>query len=342
MAVNISITGLGAVSPAGWGVKPLRLALAANAPLPMTDLARPGWEKPLRVRSVPASAAKLPALAHPRLRRVSAITRYAVASAVEALGGDSANVANPQRLGVIFCVMSGCVNYSRRFYDEVLKDPPSASPLVFPETVFNAPSSHLAALLGAGGINYTLVGDPGTFLQGLALGADWLLRERADRVLVVGAEEIDWATADSFRMFSRRLVLAEGSGAVVLSRGGDVPALASLEAITDSHLFLQRRGRAAAAAAMRQQLPARMETGALLCDGLQDVPRFDADEAPIWRDWTGPRLSPKTVLGEGLMAAAAWQCVAAVDAISGGRASAANVSVVGCNQQAIGARFVRA
>lgn len=340
--MNISITGLGAVSPAGWGVKPLREALAANAPLPTTDLARPGWEKPLRVRSVPASPTKLAALAHPRLRRVSPITRYAVASAIEAIGGEVGNISQPHRLGVIFCVMSGCVNYSRRFYDEVLKDPPSASPLVFPETVFNAPSSHLAALLGAGGMNYTIVGDPGTFLQGLALGADWLLRESADRVLVVGAEEIDWATADSFRMFSRRLVLAEGSGAVLLSRGGDAPALASLGAITDSHLFLQRRGRAAAAAAMRGQLPACMEAGALLCDGLQDVPRFDAGEAPAWHDWTGPRLSPKTVLGEGLMAAAAWQCVAAVDALGEGRASAANVSIVGCNQQAIGARFVRA
>ena len=340
--MNISIAGLGAVSPAGWGVKSLREALAAQAPLLPTDLARPGWEKPLRVRSVPASAARLAVLAHPRLRRISAITRYAVAAAAEALGGDLADVSHPQRLGVIFCVMSGCVNYSRRFYDEVLKDPPSASPLVFPETVFNAPSSHLAALLGASGLNYTLVGDPGTFLQGLALGADWLLRERADRVLVVGAEEIDWATADSFRMFSRRLVLAEGAGAVVLSRGGDAPALASLEAITDSHLFLHRRDRAAAAAAMRQQLPARVADGALLCDGLQNVPRFDAGEAPVWRDWTGPRLSPKTVLGEGLMAAAAWQCVAALDALSEGRASAANVSVVGCNQQAIGAQFLRA
>ncbi len=340
--MNISITGLGAVSPAGWGVKSLREALAANAPLPTTSLARPGWEKPLRVRSVPASSTKLAALAHPRLRRVSPITRFAVASAIEAIGGEVGNISQPHRLGVIFCVMSGCVNYSRRFYDEVLKDPPSASPLVFPETVFNAPSSHLAALLGAGGMNYTIVGDPGTFLQGLALGADWLLRDSADRVLVVGAEEIDWATADSFRMFSRRLVLAEGSGAVLLARGGDAPALASLEAITDSHLFLQRRGRAAAAAAMRGQLPASTETGALLCDGVQDVPRFDAGEATAWRDWTGLRLSPKTVLGEGLMAAAAWQCVAAVDAISEGRASAANVSVVGCNQQAIGARFVRA
>ena len=42
-----------------------------------------------------------------------------------------------------------------------------------------------------------------------------------------------------------------------------------------------------------------------------------------------------------MMAAAAWQCVAACDAVAGGRFVTANVSLVGFNQQAIGARFVR-
>jgi hypothetical protein len=39
------------------------------------------------------------------------------------------------------------------------------------------------------------------------------------------------------------------------------------------------------------------------------------------------------------MAAAAWQCVAAVDALNQGQYASATVSVVGCNQQAIAARF---
>jgi hypothetical protein len=77
----------------------------------------------------------------------------------------------------------------------------------------------------------------------------------------------------------------------------------------------------------------------LLCDGLSDSPRTDAAERAAWCDWAGPRLSPKRVLGEGLMAAAAWQCVAACDLVSAGRFPAANVSLVGSNQQAMGARF---
>ena len=62
----------------------------------------------------------------------------------------------------------------------------------------------------------------------------------------------------------------------------------------------------------------------------------------MWNDWTGRRVSPKRILGEGMMAAAAWQCVAACDALAEKKFTAASVSLVGSNQQAIGARFVRA
>ena len=78
-----------------------------------------------------------------------------------------------------------------------------------------------------------------------------------------------------------------------------------------------------------------------LCDGLQDVPLLDEPDALAWADWRGARLSPKKVVGEGLMAAAGWQCVLASGAVQRGEAREALVSVVGCNQQAIGARFSR-
>jgi hypothetical protein len=80
----------------------------------------------------------------------------------------------------------------------------------------------------------------------------------------------------------------------------------------------------------------------LLCDSRLGCARLDAAEAAAWRDWPGTRLSPKQVLGEGLMAASAWQCVAAVDALRGDRYRAAHVSVVGQTEAAAGARFARA
>ena len=64
-------------------------------------------------------------------------------------------------------------------------------------------------------------------------------------------------------------------------------------------------------------------------------------EKQVWSDWQGPRISPKLILGDGLCAAAAWQCVLAIQRLRQKRESAAIVSVVGCNQQAIGAYFTQ-
>lgn len=336
---QVFVCGVGAVSPAGWGMDALRAVVAKGDAVPIKEIARPGWKRPLQIRQVPAPPKRPAFFAHSRLRRSSPISQYAVASALEALGEDAGKVSDGSlRLGVVFCAMSGCVNYSRRFFDEVLRDPATASPLVFPETVFNAPSSHLAALLGTTTINYTLVGDPGTFLQGLALAAEWLTDKLVDGCLVVGSEEMDWLTADAFRLFTRRLILSEGAGALYLRCAPAGQGSVELAAVTDAHLFRDRPGRAQATRAAASQLLAGGPAD-LLCDGVQDVALLDEPEDNAWRDWQSRRISPKKILGDGLMAAAAWQCALAVDALARGEGREALVSMAGCNQQAIGARF---
>lgn len=371
---GVCVAGCGAVSPAGWGLAALRQAVARGEPLATKEFPRPGTSHQLRARAVPPLSSRSAALAHPRLRRVSPITQFAVAAALEAMaqsrdetlgppGSNPADRKADQRLGVIFCALVGCVNYSRRFYDEALKEPATASPLVFPETVLNAPASHLAAVLGSSAINYTMAGDPATFLQGLALAGQWLGSERVDSCLVVGAEELDWLTLDAVQLFDRKVVVSEGAGALYLKREPGPGMGVELEAVTEAHLFLKGQSRAQAAERARAELlegngeqDSRSSLGstfgggtdeveggkrAVLCDGVQGVPRLDRDEEAAWRDWTGGRISPKAVLGEGYMAAAAWQCVLASAEIASGRCNSAIVNVVGCNQQAIAARFVR-
>jgi 3-oxoacyl-(acyl-carrier-protein) synthase len=336
---DIVIKGLGAVCPAGWSVDSLRDAVAKGEPLPIKNLPRPGWTRPLRVRVAPPPAARPEFLAHTRLRRASPISQFAVSAALEALGPDAAAVREGSlRLGIVLCVMTGCVHYSRRFYDETVRDPATASPLLFPETVFNAPASHLAALLGSKEISYTLVGDPGMFLGGLALGAQWLRDARVNACVVIGAEEMDWIVADASRRFARNTVLSEGAGAVYLGLRDDQAPAAKLMAITDAHSFLQESNREQAARSMRAQLPS-LRADHLLCDSLQGNLKVDAAEVHAWADWTGARLSPKLILGEGMAAASAWQSVAAIDALRQGHYSGALISVVGCNQQAIGAHI---
>jgi hypothetical protein len=233
------------------------------------------------------------------------------------------------------------VQYSCRFYDETLKNPATASPLVFPETVYAAPTSHVDALLENVVLAYSLVGDASAFLQGVALGAGWLAENRVDACLVFGAEETNWIIADALRLLDRQAIVAAGAGALCLCRDHKLSAGAELAAITDAHTYSAQLGRAQAAHDMRRQLGGHSPQE-LLADGLGNNPRADAAECAAWSDWRGARISPKRVLGEGLMAAAAWQCVAACDAVGGGRFAAATVSLVGSNQQAVGARFIGA
>jgi 3-oxoacyl-(acyl-carrier-protein) synthase len=338
---RVFVCGLGAVSPAGWTCAAMSEALARGEPLPVQPLERPGWAKALRARLVPPPAAGLPFLAHPRLRRTSPITRYAAAAALEAVAGARPGNDRSRPLGVIVCLQSGCVQFSYRFFEEALQDPATASPLLFPETVFAAPASHVAALLENTPLVYTLAGDPACFLQGLALGSQWLEEQRLEACVVVGAEESNWLLADALWHFEHQAIVSAGAGAVCLSREPSLSLGVELSLITDAHTYTARTGRAPSARRMRAQLPAG-SPDELLCDGLSGSPRVDAAERVAWQDWAGPRVSPKRILGEGLAAAGAWQCVAACQRIQVGQVASATVSLVGSNQQAIGARFVRA
>jgi len=328
---GITIQGVGAVSPAGWSATALAAALSAGKPLAESELAAPEPGESRRVRRVPDAGRPFAWARHPRLRRVSPISRFAAAAAIEALGDDGAGVGDGGlRLGIVYCVMAGCVNYSSRFYREVLLDPATASPLVFPETVFNAPASHLAALLGTTAINYSLVGDDSVFALGLATAAAWLEEGRVDGCLVIGAEECDWLTCHAMALFEPHSILSEGSGAIYLKRGADG---VMLEAITQPQLYRPGVDRAAAAAAVGRELATLGRAGTLFdsstrgedlaagCDGNEDAMAV---------------VSVRQVAGNAFCAASAWQVVAAAQHLRSRAGGRALVSVTGCNQVAIG------
>jgi hypothetical protein len=334
-------TGCGVVSPAGWGLGPFRQALSRGEPLPVKEVTRPGMHRPARIRPVPVPTPRPAFLGHPRLRRTSPIAQFTVAAALEAIGPDAEMVRSGElSLGIIVCVMSACVIYSRRFYDETLKDPATASPLVFPETVFNAPASHLAALLGSTSINYTMVGDPAIFLQGLALAADWLSSGRVETCLVIGSEEADWITSEAFNLFDRDVIMSEGAGAVYLQAESNDSRPVRLTRITNPQPYTRHVSRQEAVERVRKEINGTAQD--LLCDSLHGIEAVDRAEELVWHDWRGPRLSPRKILGEGLMAGAAWQCVAAIDALVQGHCQTAVANVVGCNEEAIAAEFAAA
>lgn len=328
----IVISGCGVVSPAGWGLEALSDFLKSGAVVEPSWIERPGAgsERVLtRVARVPEPPDRNLLPKSPRLRRASPVGRFAAAAMAGALGNErmAAVTAGDLRLGVICATMNGCVNYSNRFFAEVLSDPSVASPILFPETVYNAPSSHLSAMVGATAPNDTLIGDGAGIFIALDLAAEWLERRDADAVLVVAPEELDWLSAEGLGYYGHGMFPAEGAAAFLLEKAD---AGVRLEVLPDVVSYAVEPDRAAALQRLWRELGAVDDGRTLWVDGRSGHARFDHAESSV--PWTGPRLSPRMHLGEAMGASAGFQLAAAFDALSHGPFETAVITAVGGNQ----------
>jgi 3-oxoacyl-(acyl-carrier-protein) synthase len=234
--MSLAIAGMGWVTPLGRGVDSVWEQLLHGDEASATAISEEFGNRPYHVFRVPESA--LTGLAHPRLRRASLISRFAAAAGLDALraAGVKLDPQNAERTALIFAIANGGVIYTKRFYRDVVDaGAQCASPLLFPETVFNAPASHLAAILGVTGATYTLVGDGTVGLAAIKMAEDLMANEQLDHCLVVGTEEVDWLSCDAYRRWrllrlappiepfneqQRGMILSEGAGAIVLARDG--------------------------------------------------------------------------------------------------------------------------
>jgi 3-oxoacyl-(acyl-carrier-protein) synthase len=233
--MSLGIAGMGWVTPLGSGLSGVWQRLLNGETASVQSISS-SLGRAYSVFPVPAERPP----AHPRLRRASAISRFAVVAGLAALEDAKLKLdaETATRTALIFAVSNGGVIYTKRFYHEIVESgAQAASPLLFPETVFNAPASHMAAILGITGASYTLVGDGAVGILALKMAEDLMETETLDRCLVIGAEETDWLLCDAYRKWRllrlappiepfkqppRGTILSEGAGAVLLSRNGSV------------------------------------------------------------------------------------------------------------------------
>jgi 3-oxoacyl-(acyl-carrier-protein) synthase len=309
---------------------------------------------------VPASAtAKAPP--HPRLRRSSAISRFAVVAGLEALTNANLKLDPEiaQRIALIFAVSNGGVIYTKRFYHDIVESgAQAASPLLFPETVFNAPASHLAAILGITGASYTLVGDGAVGLLALKMAEDLLVGDTLDYCLVVGAEEADWLLCDAYRKWRllrsappiepfqeppRGTILSEGAGALLIARSGSI----QIEKISSGTNFSHQREASAAVEKVFVELSA--EAPDLIAASANGTFVDHAECSALDKHAPGTSVyAVKQALGESVGASSLWQTIASAQALltqrlpglgAALRAQTAMVSGCGMNQQVAGLRL---
>ena len=365
--MSLRIAGMGWVTPLGSGLAQVWNRLMKGDHATAESISSP-LGRDYAVFRVPAEATSQ-APAHPRLRRSSAISRFAVVAGLAALedGKLKLDAETAPRTALVFAVSNGGVVYTKRFYHEIVESgAQAASPLLFPETVFNAPASHLAAILGIGGASYTLVGDGAVGVLALKMAEDLMEDTALDQCLVVGAEEADWLLCDAYRQWRllrsappiepfhqppRGMILSEGAGAVLLSRSGPI----AIQEISPGTNFRKQREAGSAVGKVLSEL----------CDQDTDLVVASAngtfidaaESAALAGNCARARVyTMKPALGESVGASSLWQTICAAQALQTQRVPPSSqpgadqsypigkavVSACGLNQQVAGLRLALA
>jgi 3-oxoacyl-[acyl-carrier-protein] synthase II len=126
-------------------------------------------------------------------RRLSRQSRLAVAASIEAIKDSGLEISdlNRQRIGVVFGTAFGSTEQTDAFFVSLLDHgPQAAEPILFPDTVPNAPASHVAMYHGLQGPNSTFCQNHLSGECALAYGIALLEQDQADVVLVGGVDEL--------------------------------------------------------------------------------------------------------------------------------------------------------
>jgi 3-oxoacyl-[acyl-carrier-protein] synthase II len=245
-----------------------------------------------------------------RVRRASPITLYMLAAAHQALAA-SPKISR-DRLGIVATFNTGAVVATRRFFEGVIKSGQRfASPNVFPETVFNSPTSHVAAVLGVVGPCSSLVGDNSVWVNGISVAATWLANRLVDNVLVIGAEELDPIAIDAYQRAGwlspperTGFMPSEGAGALLLGR---VESGKELRIAQWTEGFTYRKHTDALSAA--RECIAQFPAGILRC---RNAPHNWFH--PFEEQLSGGKTLSLPYRGDAFAASAAWSTIDAAEA----------------------------
>jgi 3-oxoacyl-[acyl-carrier-protein] synthase II len=198
---DMVFTGMGIISPLGIG----RETFWKNC-----CLARHGFRKikTFDTTNMHCDVAGLPEHFQPgqympatEYRKMSRLSRLATAASIEALKDSGLNpeTMDRERIGIVLGTAFGSSSHLDEFYLSFLKDGPrGAQPFLFPETVQNAPASHVAIYHKISGPNVTFCQNELSAEYALAYASNLLDQDLVDVVLTGGAEEVSFTQFECF------------------------------------------------------------------------------------------------------------------------------------------------
>jgi 3-oxoacyl-[acyl-carrier-protein] synthase II len=253
-----------------------------------------------------------------QLRRLDRASRYAWVAAAQAFAdaGFDPKAFGGERIGLAAGTLTGGSEASEAFYQPYLaRGPEGASPLLFPNSVANAPSGYVAVTFGLKGPSATLLEREVATFEALEQAQRWLRTGRCDAVLVLGLDSLFpllTRVLRGARMTARHgdptpmkgggMLMGEGAQAFLLEREEDARArgariralLGGLSCLAPADEYADRAAcLTTAVAEVLSGPPERWISGA------SGERRLDAAERGLWAQPHLPApVTPKALWGE--------------------------------------------
>jgi 3-oxoacyl-(acyl-carrier-protein) synthase len=223
---DIVVTGFSAVTPAGNGLEPvlalLRSGRDALTPVPAEHAG--GWSG--RWGKAPGFKAIdfIPPL---KARKMDRCSQFAVAAAGLALkdAGIDKHTLRPERIGIALgCGFGGVANSAEFLTEYFAAGVEGASPMLFPNTVSNAPASNVSIEHGLKGPNVTQVQRFCSAESAFMMACRFIAEGRADIMLTGGVDDLlplmlsGFAATGQLRSYAA--AFGEGCGMLVLESAG--------------------------------------------------------------------------------------------------------------------------
>lgn len=311
MISKIFLAGSGWVTPLGRGVSEV-MGKIHQGERPTTGKVTVGsheWPAYLVDPAITADVSRFP-----RLRRSGAISHFALAAAKDAVEQAGLTAEQTADMPVFFATSDGGVVYTRKFFQGLEQGGPgSGSPLLFPETVYNAPPSHIAAFFGTRRESSAFVGDATAVLAALAAACPG--ETPFSHALVVAANECDaismaaysrWGFMKKVEGAAAGNIFSEGAAAVVVTTN---PKPGSLKLkFHEGRPFTSQQQALEECQSLRDRFP---ETPGFFSLSSPRTPLESIERTALGITGETKLQDIKLSLGESLACSALWQIVAA-------------------------------
>lgn len=154
-----------------------------------------------------------------RFRRAADISKYALAAIKLAIMDTAIEVADNTSL--VMGITHGALNYTQEYHWGLLKESAEVSPMLFSDSVLNAPAGNASICFGINGPVHTIIGGAEASIKAIMLERQLLEKGIAEKSIVVSTEEINEL---AFSCYLRKGMnqLSEGSCAIVIEKEDDV------------------------------------------------------------------------------------------------------------------------